>query len=319
MRFLILVGMMFACVGSAVAGVTIELVPSSTEALTAYIVYTVDGEHADEYGGSLIAGLAIEVSVDRGIIETVTPAKVGVSELGDEGYGVFMSTIIIEDGEIKPSSPAAIGAPDYPGQPGTDASCVLEFGALWDQRPAEAMQTPPLATGVLCTITVSESCCMTIGGNALRGKAVMIGGASIADADITYIGGDCWGWHCDCCWGPEDCAEAESVGCPESWCRAYQRCGDADGEQEVLIETPSFTLYTPVGANDVAALIKAYRRPLGAYDENLACDFDHQKEVLIETPTFTLYTRVGYRDVAILINYYRRPTGQMPASCDPWR
>ena len=305
-------------VAPAMAGVTITVVPSETEALTATIEYAVDGDQADGFDGSKVAGIALDVSVSAGIIETVVPAKIGISELNSEGYGIFMSTIIIEDGEIKDSSPAAIGAPDYPGQPGTDASCVLEFGALWDQRPPEAEKTPPLASGVLCTITVSEACTVTIGGNATRGKAVMIGGASIADADIEYVDGDIGPGGPDCYKGPDQEAW-EEAGFPESWCTPYQCYGDADGEMEILIETPTFTLYTPIGTNDVAALIACYRKPLGDAAENVACDFDHLKEILIETPTFTLYTRVGAGDVATLISYYRKPSTDpsIATSCSP--
>jgi hypothetical protein len=309
-------------VAPAMAGVTIEMV--QTGDLTVDLVYTVDGDQADGLGGSKVAGLAIDVSVDPGvIIETVTPAKIGVSELGDEGYGIFMSTIDIIDGVIQPSSPAAIGAPDYPGQPGIDSSCVLEFGALWDQRPPEAEKTPPLTSGVLCTIVVSDACTMTLGGNATRGKAVMLGGASIADADIEYIGGPITGPSDDYPW--DDREEWEAVGKPESWKRMYQPCGDADGLLEkvgfIPFPAPGIDVMSPVGPADIGKLLDAYRVEVGGADEDLACDFNHAAEkvgfIPFPAPGRDVMSRVGPADIAVLLDWYRTEVDSMPAACRP--
>ena len=291
-------------VAPAMAGVTIEVVP--TGPLTADIVYAVDGDQADGLGGSLVAGLAIEVAVDAGIIEGVTAAKTGVSELGDEGYGIFMSTIIIVDGEITDAgSPVAIGAPDYPGQPGTDASCVLEFGALWDQRPPEAEKTPPLTSGVLCTITVTEACTMTIGGNATRGKAVMIGGAAIADADIAYIAGDIDGGGR--VYGGPDQAAWIALGKPDSWANPRQCHGDADEADEQIDKG---TYY--VGYADINILLAGFKQEYAGdpvAQDWIAADFDHGEEV-IDKGTY----RVGYADINILLGSFKQDV--VPADCN---
>jgi hypothetical protein len=185
-------------VAPAMAGVTISVVDNGD--LTADIVVVADGDDADA-NGSLIAGIALDVSVDAGQILEVSNYKItGESVVGDKGYGIFLGTItftgddpvMIEDTGT-PVAPA--DAPDNPPQlPGP--ACVLEFGALYDQAVPEAA---PEATTVLCKITVSEACNMTLAANSTRGGVVRIGGGAVA---ANFVGGpitggtDCWSNPC---------------------------------------------------------------------------------------------------------------------------
>lgn len=289
-------------VAPAMAGVTISVVDNGD--LTADIVVVADGDDADA-NGSLIAGIALDVSVDAGVITDVYNFKTtGESVVGDKGYGIFLGTITFTGDD--PVTIASTGtpvapadAPDNPPQlPGP--ACVLEFGALYDQAvPAAAPET----TTVLCTITVSEACNMTLAANSTRGGVVRIGGGAVT---ANLVGGPITGD--DGCYVAADKAEWEAVGKPESWCRKTQCHGDADGEQESL----GFGQFTWVGSKDVAALVAAYRKKLGDPAENLACDFDHAQEAL----GFGQYTRVGSGDVAILVQYYRMKVTDMPADCN---
>ncbi|MGI6273421.1 MAG: hypothetical protein ACOYLD_13820, partial [Anaerohalosphaeraceae bacterium] len=78
-------------VAPAMAGVTISVVDNGD--LTADIVVVADGDDADA-NGSLIAGIALDVSVDAGQILEVSNYKItGESVVGDKGYGIFLGTI----------------------------------------------------------------------------------------------------------------------------------------------------------------------------------------------------------------------------------
>lgn len=289
-------------VAPAMATVTISVVDNGN--FTADIVAVADGDDADA-NGSLIAGIALDVSVDAGQILAVSNYKTtGESIATDKGYGIFLGTITFTGGDPEAiqstGSPVAPqDAPDSPPQlPGT--ACVLEFGALYDQAvPAAA----PAASSVLCTIEVSGACNVTLGANATRGGVVRIGGGA-----VTPVINNPFPIADDVCYKAADKAEWEAVGKPESWCRATQCHGDADG----LKYNMGFNQFTWVGPADVAALVAAYRVRVGQAGENLACDFDHQKFNM----GFNQFTRVGPADVAVLVQYYRMRVGVMPEDCN---
>ncbi len=216
-------------VAPAMAGVTISVVDNGD--LTADIVVVADGDDADA-NGSLIAGIALDVSVDAGQILEVSNYKItGESVVGDKGYGIFLGTItftgddpVMIENTGTPVAPA--DAPDNPPQlPGP--ACVLEFGALYDQAVPEAA---PEATTVLCTITVSEACNMTLAANSTRGGVVRIGGGAVT-AD--FVGGPITGQTGPACWN-----------------NSCQTSGDANGDGLI-------------SALDVQALLNAWG---GAYD-----------------------------------------------------
>jgi len=178
-------------VAPAMAAVSFDIVDNGDG--TADIVVVADGDDADA-NGSRVAGIALDVSVDAGVITDVYNFKTtGESVVGDKGYGIFLGTITFTGGtpeEIAntgtPVAPA--DAPDMPGQIGSSA-IVLELGALYDQAVPEAA---PDGTTVLCTIAVSEACNMTLGANATRGGVVLIGGGAPSGTNLALtkaIGG----------------------------------------------------------------------------------------------------------------------------------
>lgn len=308
----LLVTLMVA-VSRVMGTVTISLVPSA-DPLTADLVMVCDGDDIDAYG-SRVAGVALDVTVDAGVIEDVYNYKTsGESRVGDKGYGIFPSTITFTGDYVAPCEIMDTGtpvvpathAPDNPGGLGT-SSIVLEFGALYNQAVPDAA---PEATTVLCTIKFSEACTVSLATNTLRGGVVRIGGEPVEPALVpgAFEPGCCGIPGLVCCYVGPDMDEWCSVGMPESWCRATQCYGDTDGKKETL----GFNWFAWVGHIDVAALVSAYRVQVGHPGENLACDFDHQKEPL----GFGRYTRVGIKDVAILVQYYRIRVGNMPEDCN---
>ena len=72
-------------VAPAMAGVTISVVDNGD--LTADIVVVADGDDADA-NGSLIAGIALDVSVDAGQILEVSNYKITVERCCYKGYGI---------------------------------------------------------------------------------------------------------------------------------------------------------------------------------------------------------------------------------------
>jgi hypothetical protein len=168
------------------ADVAISLVDNGD--LTADIVVTATGADLNGAGDSMVAGIALDVSVDAGTIVDVVAAKEGISTDGAEGYGIFMGTITFTGGDPEeiagfgtPVAPAS--APDAPGQLGSSA-IVLELGALYDVAVgADA----PLAVTELCTITVSEGCIVTLAANGTRGGVVLIGGGD--PSALSIVGG----------------------------------------------------------------------------------------------------------------------------------
>ena len=302
MKKLILIALA-VLVAPAMADVTIT-VTDLGEGI-AEIGYVVDGDQAG-LDGSDVAGIALDVSVDAGSILEVAGFKVGESTDLDKGYGIFPGTINIVAGEVvDDGTPVAAGLPDNPDQPGEGTQAiVLEFGALWDQRPE--IKTPPLASGVLCTIAVSDTCLMTVGYNATRGKAVMLGGAAIDDAmligavDVPIVIelGDVYT-------GPDQ-QEWIDLGKPASWANPRQCHGDTDGVNEDTGWSATSYVYNL----DIAAFVVAYGEALGSPNENLATDFNHAAE----DRGWNVMARTGDDDIAALVKWYKE--GDVPDDCN---
>lgn len=234
-------------VAPAMAAVTFDIVDNGDG--TADIVVVADGDDADA-NGSKVAGIALDVSVDAGVITDVFNYKTtGESVVGDKGYGIFLGTITFTGGtpeEIAntgtPVAPA--DAPDNPGQIGSSA-IVLELGALYDQATPEAA---PDGTTVLCTIAVSESCNLTLAANATRGGVVLIGGGSPSSTNLAITEALSVG-PVDCYTGPNYDKWVE-VGKPDSWCQPCFTKGDANGDgsitaADITMLINAWTVYSP--------------------------------------------------------------------------
>jgi hypothetical protein len=138
-------------------------------------------------GGEVVRAFALDVSVDRGQIIGVSNYFKGESTLTAQGYGIFPAafrdSITVGTGsninwEVPGYTPLAVVA-DRPGDtlPGLNSSGVtLEFGGLWDLAVPGAI---PQATGMLCTLQISQSANLSVAANLSRG------GVIAASSDIT--------------------------------------------------------------------------------------------------------------------------------------
>lgn len=290
-------------VAPAMATVTISAVPGATPC-TADIVAVADGDDADA-NGSLVAGIALEVSVDAGVIVDVYNYKTsGESVAGDKGYGIFLGTITFTGGDPEeiadtgtPVAPAS--APDNPGQLGS-SSIVLELGALYDQATPEAA---PGATTTLCTILASENCNVTLATNATRGGVVRIGGGAVVPVlngcAITCVTPECYvGPHQTQYKAYRDAGySAEVMAC---WCNAYQCEGDAAGDKHAL----GYRVYT----TDLNALAASWRAKMGDANLNPCADVGHDKHAL----GYLVYTT----DLNLLAANWRKKDADLTGACN---
>ncbi len=158
------------------------LLPSTQAAVRVFVQQT-NGLATINYqctAGEVVRSFALDVTVDRGQILSVTNYFRGLSTTGARGYGVFpasfrdnvtVSSGTNADWSSPAYSPLAVSA-DNPGGtlPGLNSSGVtLEFGAIWD--PAVAAAAPP-ASGMLCALGLSQTANVTVGPNAARGGLV---------------------------------------------------------------------------------------------------------------------------------------------------
>jgi len=116
--------------------------------------------------GNLPRGFGLDITVTDGNIVACIPAMtVGECTTDDRGFGIFPSTILIDDA---PPTPVIldVGTPVSNVQPalgGLDTNGItIELGSLYQEPNA------PPSSGVLCTIVITKSCIVRIAGNAGR-------------------------------------------------------------------------------------------------------------------------------------------------------
>ena len=113
---------------------------------------------------NLPRAFGLDITVTDGNIIACTAAMKGECTATVKGFGIFPGTIQIDaDGYVTDDgTPAAPpGAKGALGGLGTNG-ITIEMGSLYQDG-----NEPPLS-GVLCTITVTESCTVNIAGNAAR-------------------------------------------------------------------------------------------------------------------------------------------------------
>lgn len=313
-------------VAPAMATITVEIVDNGD--CTADIVVTADGTDVDA-NGSLLAGIALDLSVDNGAeILSVVAAKEGESTAADPGYGIFMGTITFivvgEDTQIDDagSCVAPSTAPDNPGTlPGP--LCTVEFGCLYN---VNVVADAPLAITTLATVTVDGGCTLTAVLDDARGQYALIGGG--APSGVAFVGGAIAACVSgDCYEGQPDRQEWLDVGEPLSWCDPYQCYGDVNNQEEIVgwvpVPPPNGTdIYASVGPTDLSLFLSAYRVPVGQPGQNLAADVNHLAEVVgwvpVPPPNGTdVLARTGPTDLGLLLGSYRVPTDQLTRCGNP--
>lgn len=264
---------------------------------------------------NLPRAFGLDITVSDGNIIACVPAMVGECNDFLQGYGIFPGTIQIDAG----GNVTDYGNPVsdvLPALDGLDSNGItIELGSLY------VGSNWPDASGLLCTITVTADCNVTIEGNAARcGDGSEALGVVMENPDeiplVNYIPGvvvldiDCFpSAH-------PDYDEWVAVGKPPSWCYLRQCRGDADDAMEGSI----FIGYYYVGLDDLTALINVWKTleppdgPGLTLDE-LKADFSHSQEGSI----FIGYYRVGLADLTKLIDNWKvlePPNGPgMAADC----
>ncbi len=259
-----------------------------------------NGVVAIDYNGvDLARAFALDIKVDTGVITDINEYAIGENNFG---YGIFPANFnrfisILDTGEVDDwfdpnytpvadiNDPGALGGIDTNG-------ITIEMGSLYDVNA-------PLLSGRLCTVTVSESCLLSVTTNAIRGN-VVLEDANEAIVDLTgatnvqvTIGetnsvGNLEQW--------------EAVGKPLCWVASVnpRQChGDADGISE------GKNNYW-VSTNDLEILIGAWNKPLSSLTGNQICaDFDH-------LPQGKQNYRVSTNDLDILIANWNQANSPLP-------
>jgi hypothetical protein len=268
---------------------------------TADIMYNVTVEP------NKVAAFALDISVDVGTIVDVNDFHTGVSVAGDAGYGIFPANF---DREITVNGDGTVNQDQWdnaaynPVADGNDkgaagalgtAAITVELGALY-----KGDNNAPASSGVLCSIEVSESCTVSLAGNAIRGAVVLEGAGE--PSSVVYTPGPV------ACAGGELCLPASdpgyndwvALGMPECWCYPRQCYGDADGLSEGGGKVPVYYVHF----NDLNILLAAWdvSEPLDgpgilSTANGVCADFAHDVEGGGKVPLY----RVHFNDLNLLI------------------
>ena len=137
--------------------------------------------------GEVVRAFALDVSVDRGAIVTISGFFRGIGSVSATGYGIFPASLrdhlqgnsTTMDWGAADYTPLASPA-DFPKDtlPGLGSKGVtLEFGGLWDPTAFSAI---PRATGTLCSLKLSRPAKVSVSANKSRGGVVSaISGAAL--------------------------------------------------------------------------------------------------------------------------------------------
>ena len=256
--------------------------------------------------GNLPRAFGLDITVTDGNIVAVIAAMEGECTATVRGFGIFPSTIVIND-QVTPPVISFAGTPLSTVQPalgGLDTNGVtIEAGSLYQEPNA------PDLSGVICTIVVTKSCIVRIAGNAARcGEGSPAYGVVMEDETeipiVTF--GDA---NVIIVEGPEDCMSSDHPayddwvlwGKPDCWCYSRNCRGDADG-----LKIGPFW----VQAVDLNTMVAAYAKidtALATVTNGICADFDHTK-----IGPF----RVQAVDLNTLVSYYAKIETFVP-ECDP--
>lgn len=271
---------------------------------------TVDGnEITISYSAnSRIRAFAFDISADSGaVIEGLVPGsyKVGESNSGNKGYGIFMGSIDLSDVNNPVwNTPVAPANDPCAGAGLGTSTATLEMGSLYIPVSGNDSNAPAYS-GDLMKFFVDGDCTVTISTNSRRGGIVMEDPDQVVDHNLPIIAIAVV--ESICYTGP-DYTEWVAVGEPNSWCYPKQCHGDATGSDE------SFSRQSvAVGLQDVLLLLTGYNQ--SGYSDPvthpwIAADFTHSSESFSRQSV-----RVGLQDVLVLLDYYNDLTSTVPADC----
>jgi len=152
---------------------------------------------------------------------------------------------------------------------------------------------------------IPDPCVPTLALPALENKHHLCSWKVIAHTPEGDIQGPTWSFLLECCF-PSDFttfSDWVALGKPDCWCSGYKyQCdGDCDGE------TQGFQKYR-VFTNDLACLIKNWKKPITDPSFNPSCDFDHKPESFHKYRCFT-------NDLRILIANWKKTDADLPGDC----
>jgi len=292
----------------AMADVTITV--SDNADGTADIDYACTGGDLSAVGKSLMAGIALVVTVDAAdTISAITNYKAdGESTIASPGYGVYMEEAQVYDtagygwnngvGDpiADPCDPGTVGGI------GTN-SIVLELGALYDATVATGDPcNAPDASGTLCTIAVTDGATALVDielEDAYRGGIAMEVG--VADPCATLVDGAITSGVVECFdSGHADYTEWQNVGEPDCWCYKYQCQGDGDGSKQGTIKTGIYR----VSFADLTILLDGWQKDATDTAFDICADFDRAEQGTIKTGIY----RVSFADLTILLDNWQDDT-----------
>lgn len=265
-------------------------------------------------GSPAARAFALDISVDAGVIESISAYKVGESTEADPGFGIFPGnfgryivvdpdTGEVESWEVADYTPVA--DPCDPGALGGlgTAGITIEMGALYYPTDDGSVNAPA-TSGTLCKITVSEACTVSIAENVTRGGVVLTDPS--VTPTVTLGTCDVVG-EAECF--PSDNADYDTwvaLGRPKCWCAppdgsGYQCDGDVDGATETIFK---YRIY----GKDLAAVVANWKKKAGDPDLDPCADIDHKSETIFK------YQVYG-KDLNTVVTNWKKKDADLPQDC----
>jgi hypothetical protein len=313
---LVLAALLFTTPAWAAVRIIVE--PSGK---TATIKYATDGEK--------VRAFALDITVDKGVIQGISDFIRGESTKDKPGYGIFPAnfaryiTVNPDTGEVAkwdPNGYTPVADPCDPGALGGLGTngITVEMGALYYPTD-DSSPNAPLNQGTLFKLTLSEQAKLTIKLNEARGGVVLTNPDVPATVNLTGAAGiSIAGSGSVLAPSDPDYAEWVAVGKPICWTYPRQCRGDADG----LKEGNATTGFYYVGPSDLNILIAAWQvkePPFGpgiaAIENGICADFAHDQAGNAKTGLY----RVGPTDLNRLVENWlvkEPPAGPgVPGDC----
>lgn len=263
-------------------------------------------------GSPKVRAFALDITVDKGTINTISDFKVGESTAANKGYGIFPAnfsryiTVDAATGEVTSwdvndytpvadaNDPAALGGLGTNG-------ITIEMGALY-YPTADNSPNAPDNTGTLCKITISESANVSISENATRGGVVLTDPSVVPNVQAT---------GCAITVGQADSFPSSystyndwvALGKPDCWVTKYQCDGDADGI------TSGFPFNFRVFTGDLALIVDNWKKKVNDPTLNPCADIDHKDS------GFPFNFRVFTSDLAKIVANWKKKDTDLPGDC----
>jgi len=295
MRITIVLLAMLLLVAPAMAAVTVTCV--GVGGGVAEVYYDARGEF------ELIRAFGLDIVADTANI-------VNVDNVNSDYY-IYPGTIVITDGNVTAWGTPVAPANDPGAGTGLGTGAVtVEMGSLYAAGDGNLTPDP---CGLLCKVTVSADCNLTITTNITRGGVVMEDTATPSvGPSVCAVDGPT-----ECYAGMPDYNEWVAVGKPDCWCYPRQCNGDATGypygKFNYYASSPDMSVLRDAWDKDAATIIGQTSTVDGHITEWACADFDH-------APYGKFNYRVSSPDMTILRNHWDAlgaPPNCLPGNMTP--